>query len=56
MFVSIKPFQPSVTFLTQAGSYPRGAPESRLLALHTDIRLSWKGLPGTNTLAYYDHS
>jgi hypothetical protein len=25
----------------------------RLLALPTNIRLDWKGLPGTNTLAYY---
>ncbi len=24
-----------------------------LLALHTNIRLGWEGLPGTNTLAYY---
>jgi hypothetical protein len=25
----------------------------RLLALPTNIRLGWKGLPGTNTLAYF---
>jgi hypothetical protein len=25
----------------------------RLLALPATIRLGWKGLPGTNTLAYY---
>ncbi len=24
--------------------------------LPTNIRLSWKGLPGTNTLSYYEHS
>jgi len=24
-----------------------------LLALPTNTRLGWKGLPGTNTLAYY---
>jgi hypothetical protein len=24
-------------------------------ALLTNIRLGWKGLPGTNTLAYYKH-
>jgi hypothetical protein len=29
--------------------------KSRLLALLTKIRLSWKGLPGTNALAYYEH-
>jgi hypothetical protein len=28
----------------------------RLLALPTNIRLGWKGLPGTNTLAYYEYS
>ncbi len=26
----------------------------RLLALPTNIRLGWKGLPGTNALAYYE--
>jgi hypothetical protein len=32
-----------------------GAPLlGRLLALHANIRLSWKGLPGTNALAYYE--
>jgi hypothetical protein len=25
-------------------------------ALPTNIRLSWKGLPGTNTVAYYENS
>jgi hypothetical protein len=28
----------------------------RLLALPTNIRLGWRGLPGTNTPAYYDPS
>ncbi len=28
--------------------------EVRLLALPTNIRLGWEGLPGTNTLAYYE--
>jgi hypothetical protein len=27
----------------------------RLLALPTNIRLGWKGLPGTSTLAYYEN-
>ncbi len=32
-----------------------GAPlQGRLLASLTNIRLGWRGLPGTNTLAYYD--
>ncbi len=25
------------------------------IQLPTNIRLGWKALPGTNTLAYYDH-
>jgi hypothetical protein len=28
---------------------------SPLLALPTKTRLGWKGLPGTNTLAYYEN-
>jgi hypothetical protein len=28
----------------------------RLLALPANIRLGWNGLPGTNTLAYYEKS
>jgi hypothetical protein len=33
-----------------------GAPLwGRLLALLTNVRLGWKGLPGTNTLVYYEH-
>jgi hypothetical protein len=27
----------------------------KLLALHTNIRKGWKGLPRTNTLAYYEN-
>jgi hypothetical protein len=30
--------------------------KGRLLALPTDIRLGWKGLPGINALAYYEKS
>jgi len=34
-----------------------GAPHLvKLLALHTNIRLGSKGLPGKNVPAYYDHS
>ena len=33
-----------------------GAPlYGRLLASSTNIRLGWKSLPGTNTLAYYEN-
>jgi hypothetical protein len=27
----------------------------RLLALSTNIKLGWKGLPSTNTIAFYAH-
>ncbi len=33
-----------------------GAPlTGRLLILPTNIRLGWKALPGTNTVAYHEH-
>jgi hypothetical protein len=43
------------------GVYPRvkhlkGASLERALASSPDIRLGYKGLPGTNTLAYYKNS
>jgi hypothetical protein len=34
-----------------SGAPFKGSP----LALPTNIRLGWKGLPGTNTLAYYEN-
>jgi hypothetical protein len=45
----------------EAGAYPSEAPFrcstlGSLLALPTNIRLGWKGLPGTNALAYYKNS
>jgi len=47
-------------FAGKAGAYPIEAPlsvplEGRLLASATNIRLGWRGLPGTNTLAYYEN-
>ncbi len=37
--------------------HPSSAPlYGRLLALPTNIRLGWKGLPGKNALAYYEKS
>jgi hypothetical protein len=41
-------------FAGKVGAYPsEGAPLlGRILALPTNIRLGWKGLPGTNALAY----
>jgi hypothetical protein len=54
VFVPGKPFQPSLMFAGKAEPTQvkklLGAP---LLALPANIRLGWKGLPGTNTLAYY---
>ncbi len=41
VFVSGKSFQPSLMFVSKAGA--------------TNIRLGWKGLPETNTLAYYEN-
>jgi len=45
----------------RAGAYPRvehikGASFGLAPALSENIRLSWKGLPGTNALAYYEKS
>jgi hypothetical protein len=41
-------------FADKVGAYPSKA-HFRILALSTNIRLGWRGLPGTNTLAYYDN-
>jgi hypothetical protein len=61
VFVTGKPFQPSLMFVIKAGAYSSGAPTGsclpgRLLALSTNIRLGWKCLPVTNDLTYYGHS
>jgi len=47
-------------FMGKAGAYPwkhlSGAPlYGRPLPLPTNTRLGWTGLPGTNTLAYYEN-
>ncbi len=36
-------------------SYLKGASLGQAPALRANIRQGWKGLPGTNTLAYYDN-
>ncbi len=57
VFVLGKPFHPSLMFAGSDGAYPSeaGAPLLvRLLAFPTNIRLGWKGLPETNSLAYYE--
>jgi hypothetical protein len=44
----------------KAGAYPRvenlkGSSLGQAPTLPANIRLGWKGLPGTNTLAYYEN-
>jgi hypothetical protein len=50
VFVPDKHFQPSLMFGGEAGAY-----RSEALASPTNIRLGWKGLPGTNTQAYHEN-
>jgi hypothetical protein len=43
-------------FAGKAGVYPSEAIftcSTQVLALPANIRLGWKGFPGTNTIAYY---
>jgi hypothetical protein len=55
--VSGKLFQTCLIFVNKAGAYPKVLhSRRRLLAIPTNIRPSWKGLPRINTLAYYKHS
>jgi hypothetical protein len=54
VFVPGKPFQPSLMFVGEARSLPYGAPEKCFTRVGS-IRLGWQGLPGTNTLAYYEN-
>jgi hypothetical protein len=53
VFVPGKPFQTSLMFAGKVGAYPRvehlSAP-----ALPANIRLGWKGLPGTHALTDYE--
>jgi hypothetical protein len=55
VFVPGKPFKPSLMFVGKAGAYLRVEPlrGASLTTLLINIRLGWKGLPGTDTLAYY---
>ncbi len=50
MFVRGKPFQSSLTFVSNAGAYPSGAPERSYpigwaMDLPTNVRLGWKHFP-----------
>jgi hypothetical protein len=54
------PAKPIVCFI-RPGAYPmvehlKGSSIGQVPALQTHIRLSWKGLLWTNTLAYYENS
>jgi len=49
VYVSGRPFQVSARFESKARAYLMGAP-----GLTRNIRLDWKGLPGTNAQAYLD--
>ncbi len=57
-----KHLQPGLMFASKDRSIIKGSTFQVLhlrlssLALPTYIEPDWKGLPGTNTLAYYEHS
>jgi hypothetical protein len=55
-----KPFQPLLMFVSKAEAYLSEATircfKVGVLALPKDSGPSWKGLPGTNTLAHHEHS
>ncbi len=56
MFFPGKPFQPSLMFAVKARAYPSEASfRCSTLDLLANDKLDWKGLPGTNTLAYYEN-
>jgi hypothetical protein len=50
------PLQPSLTEATGVKQLSGAPLKNRLLALTINIRLGWRCLPGTNTLAYCEHS
>ena len=55
-----RPFQPGLMFVNKIGAYGNEAPFRFSTVGHapvvsTNIRLGWKGLSVTNTLAYYKH-
>jgi hypothetical protein len=57
VFVPGRPFQPSLIFWIRPVAYlrvehPKSASLSYATVLPVNIRLGWKDLPGTNTLAY----
>jgi len=56
MFVHGELFQPRLLLVGKARSLPMVEHLKGSSIGQTDIRLGWKGLPWTNTLAYYEHS
>jgi len=55
-----RPFQGSLMFFSKARAFLsevsyRCFLKGKLLALASNIRLGWKGLSETNTLAYFTH-
>jgi hypothetical protein len=52
-----RPLQAILMFGWKVGAYSIEAHfRYSHIALSTNIRLGWKGLPGTNTLAFHEHS
>jgi hypothetical protein len=60
MFVLGKPSKPSLMFVGEVKACPRvehlkDASLQYAPTLPANIGLGWKGLPGTNSLAYYEN-
>ncbi len=60
MFASGKTFQPCLSFMGKARGLPQSGARERYFnweapVLPTNLRLGWKGLPGTYALTYYEH-
>jgi len=56
MIVHNKPFDHSLLFSSKVGAYPSEVPFRYSTLKHTPgIRLDYKGLPGTNSLVYFEH-
>jgi hypothetical protein len=49
-------FQVSLILTSKAVTYLSESPSNLLGSLLKNIRLGWKGLPGTNAQAYFKHS
>jgi hypothetical protein len=56
VFVSTKLIWPGLIFAGEAKHFSGDPLQGRYQALPTNIRLVWRGMQGTNTLAYYQKS